>query len=146
MKWNVQIHSWQGTSVERLRNVPHERSRRHVRAERTPKMIIAPIIIFARHLATDAAKNLPAAAIVDRSSWNSVVVDCRWLTLSHLYSIAGTDSYIGSTYDRRVLLRVSVALPLALSYQTVIGHIIILRLLSNVVNWHCITIDGNDST
>jgi len=27
--------------------------------------------------ATDAAKNLPAAAIVDRSSRNSVVVDCR---------------------------------------------------------------------
>jgi len=36
--------------VDRLRNVPHERSRRHVRAERTPKMILAPIIIFARHL------------------------------------------------------------------------------------------------
>ena len=34
----------------RARNVPHERSRRHVRAERTPKMILAPIIIFARHL------------------------------------------------------------------------------------------------
>jgi len=36
--------------VERFRNVPHERSRRHVRAERTPKMILAPTIIFARHL------------------------------------------------------------------------------------------------
>jgi len=36
--------------VERLRNVPHERSRRHVRAERTPKMILEPIIIFARYL------------------------------------------------------------------------------------------------
>ena len=33
-----------------MRNVPHEGSRRHVRAERTPKMILAPIIIFARHL------------------------------------------------------------------------------------------------
>jgi len=36
--------------VERLRNVPHERSRRHVRAERTPKMILEPIIISAIHL------------------------------------------------------------------------------------------------